>query len=90
MAESSDRSQPPEKDSAEKIRAELRAAGLLKYLETPPPVPGAPPPRRREATILPFVAPVPKPAAVNPKRKNRLAAIVYLLLAVAILVVSMR
>lgn len=93
MAEGSDQPQPPERDSAEKIRAELRAAGLLKYLETPPaPPPGTRPQKRREATILPFVAPTSRAApakpAPEPKRRIGFAAIAYLLIALAILAMT--
>lgn len=78
MAEGGDRPQPPEKISPEQIRAELRAAGLLRHLDAPK-TESRPPAKRREATVLPFRKPAPKPA---PKRlpTRQLASVLYSLL----------
>jgi hypothetical protein len=78
VAEGGDRPQPPEKISPEQIRAELRAAGLLRHLDTPK-TESPPGTKRREATVLPFRKPAPQPA---PKRlrTRQIAIILYSLL----------
>jgi hypothetical protein len=72
---------PPEKDSMDKVRARLRAAGLYQNLD--PPEPG------RQVKIRPrddVVVPFRRPAAVEKKKTERtrkVASAIYLLLLAA-------
>jgi hypothetical protein len=82
VAEGTNQTQPPEK-SREQILKDLRAAGLLRLLDTPTISTGRSAsanrrPARSESVVLPFVRPQPKRPAPALSRQ-RVAAAAYLL-----------